>query len=182
MPPDRCLLRVGHMCDSGAGRSFRLFGRVPLDVTVATSSLATTTSAGKHVGRALTFRLAHPSGAIFAVPGRAVTGAIDTAVARTVKAAVPWALNRLPAATPMGQRLRPFNQECTGTSAGVQRELDALSKRRSFHHIDKGVEVMHILPVDSADPHSLAHTGLERGSCAIDPQDQDSFANCFVCR
>ena len=88
--------------------------------------------------------------------------------------------NRLPAATPMGQRLRPFNQECTGTSAGVQRELDALSKRRSFHHIDKGVEVMHILPIDSEDPHSLAHTGPIRRSSAIDPQDHDSLANCFV--
>ena len=58
---------------------------------MAASNLATATPAVKHVGWALTFRLAKPCATTFAVSGGAVTGAIDTAVARAVQAAVPWA-------------------------------------------------------------------------------------------
>jgi len=60
---DPCLLHVGHVCNSGAARSFSLFGRVRLGVTVATSTLATATSAVKQI------RDAVPRAVQAAVPG-----------------------------------------------------------------------------------------------------------------
>lgn len=115
------------MCNSGAGRNFGLLGRVRLGVTVATPTPSTTTSAVKQVGRALAFRLAHPSAAASAVPWSTVTWAIDAAVTRAVQAAMPGARTlsitlcaergELREAHPRGVRAISFRLDSNGTMA-----------------------------------------------------------------